>query len=262
MKHDRLITLDGTVNFRDLGGYKNKAGQQVKWNKIYRADSLSSLSANDEEKLEKMKVTVDCDLRSTNEQAMAPDRLWDGVEYVDCHVYAEAKDGSFKQEKDRSVYKLLHHIPNVNENNNFLGGIYQNVILSPASQRAFAKVFANLLTLPEDQALVFHCSAGKDRTGMTAALILIALGVDEKTISQDYLLTNQLYTFGLKKQMPSDSEMIDLVNRMNITEGEGAAIKGITRTINEGFGGFEKYFTKVLGFSSEDLEKLKQLYLA
>ncbi|MBP2058823.1 protein-tyrosine phosphatase [Lactobacillus colini] len=261
MKHDRLITLDGTVNFRDLGGYRNKDGQHLKWNKIYRADSLSSLSANDEAKLEEMRVTIDCDLRSTNEQAMAPDQLWDGVQYIDCHLYAETRDGSFAKEKDRAVYKFLHHIPKINGTNNFLGEIYQNVILSPASQAAFAKVFANLLTLPEDEGLVFHCSAGKDRTGMTAALLLTALGVDDKTISQDYLLTNQLYSFGLKKQIPSDSEMINLVNRMNVTQGEGTAIKGVTQTINEGFGGFDKYFIKVLGFSKEDLTRLRELYL-
>ena len=62
----------------------------------------------------------------------------------------------------------------------------------------FARVFASLLTLPEDEALVYHCSAGKDRTGMTTALILKGLGVDEHTIARDYLLTNELYTFGLK----------------------------------------------------------------
>ncbi|MBD5429618.1 tyrosine-protein phosphatase [Lactobacillus sp.] len=261
MAHDRLITLDGTVNFRDLGGYTNKDGQRIRWNKIYRADSLSSLSVNDKEKLASMKVAIDCDLRSTNEQRIAPDQLWDGVKYVDCHVYAEDKDGSLEEEKDRSVYKFLHHIPKVGEKGNFLGEIYQNVILSPVSQKSFAKVFAHLLNLPENEALVFHCSAGKDRTGMTAALILTALGVDEKTIAQDYLLTNKLYPFGFKKQIPSDSEMIDLVNRMNIAQGEGAAIKGITRTINEGFGGFEKYFTKVLGFTKEDLKRFKELYL-
>ena len=80
MEHNRLITFDGTVNFRDIGGYENNEGKHVKWGKIYRSDSLSSLTKRDEEKLEEMKVTVDCDLRTSNEQLMAPDRQWNGVE--------------------------------------------------------------------------------------------------------------------------------------------------------------------------------------
>lgn len=257
MTHERLITLDGTVNFRDLGGYENNHGQKVKWNKIYRSDSLSSLTPEDQEKLEKMKVTIDCDLRSTNEQEMAPDRLWHNVEFEDCHVYSEGHSGNFVDEK-RPLYKFLHHIPDMDS---YLGQIYQDVILSPSSQKAFAKVFAKLLSLPEDQALVYHCSAGKDRTGMMSALILTGLGVDDRTIAKDYLLTNELYSFGLKKQMPSDSEMLQLVNQMNVTQGEGTAIKGVTATINEGFGSFENYFTKILGFSKNDLADFKKLYL-
>ena len=257
MEHNRLVTFDGTVNFRDIGGYENNDGKHVKWNKIYRSDSLSSLTKRDEEKLEEMKVTVDCDLRTSNEQLMAPDRQWNGVEVLDCHVYAEDSSGNFVNDSHK-LYRFLHHIPKVNS---YLGEIYQNVILSPASQKAFARVFASLLTLPEDEALVYHCSAGKDRTGMTTALILKGLGVDEHTIARDYLLTNELYTFGLKKQLPSDSEMIKMVNRMNITEGEGTAIEGITQTIDIGYGGFENYFTKELGFSRQDLKDFRKMYL-
>ena len=150
MEHNRLVTFDGTVNFRDIGGYENNEGKHVKWNKIYRSDSLSSLTKSDEEKLEKMKVTVDCDLRTSNEQLMAPDKKWSGVEVLDCHVYAEDSSGNFVNDSHK-LYRFLHHIPKVNS---YLGEIYQNVILSPASQKAFARVFASLLTLPENEALV------------------------------------------------------------------------------------------------------------
>ena len=257
MEHNRLITFDGTVNFRDIGGYENNEGKHVKWRKIYRSDSLSSLTERDEEKLEKMNVTVDCDLRTSNEQVMSPDRKWPGVEVLDCHVYAEDSSGNFVNDSHK-IYRFLHHIPKVDS---YLGEIYQNVILSPASQKAFARVFAALLTLPENEALVYHCSAGKDRTGMTTALILKGLGIDEHNIARDYLLTNELYTFGLKKQLPSDSEMIKMINRMNVTEGEGMAVKGITQTIDAGYGGFENYFTKEFGFSKQDLKDFRKLYL-
>lgn len=256
-KQQRLITLDGSTNFRDLGGYLTKDKKTVRWQKIYRSDSLSSLSLADQQKLTELKIVVDCDLRSTNEQKFASDKLWNNVKYIDAHIYSEDDHGEFIDEK-RPLYKFLHHVPKVD---NYLGKIYQDVTLSKTGQQAFAKVFSNLLTLSDDQALVFHCSAGKDRTGMTAALILMGLGVPEKTIIQDYLLTNELYHFGLSKKLPSDSEMLKLVNKMNVTTGEGDAVKGITRTIEEGFGGFENYFIKILGFTKKDLKEFRKRYL-
>ncbi|QNQ81230.1 tyrosine-protein phosphatase [Lactobacillus sp. PV034] len=253
----RLITFDGTVNFRDIGGYQGASGKKTKWHKIYRADSLSSLSDNDQVRLTEMGVVIDCDLRSTHEQTIAPDKLWEGAKYLDCHVYAENSQGDLIED-DHQLDEFLHQIPKVE---GYLGQIYQNVLLSKEGQAAFRQVFVQLLNLAPDKALVYHCSAGKDRTGMVTALILTGLGVDDKTIAQDYLLTNELFPYGLRKQIPSDSDMIKLVNRMNVTAGEGRAIKGITQTLRDGFGGFDIYFTKILGFTQEDLKKLRSLYL-
>lgn len=88
MPHNRIVTLDGALNFRDIGGYKNDKGQSVKWNKIYRSDSLSSLSYKDKIKLAKLHVIVDCDLRSSYEKNSSPDDLWSGVKYVDVPLYS------------------------------------------------------------------------------------------------------------------------------------------------------------------------------
>lgn len=185
MKHDRILALDGPLNFRDIGGYQNDKGQHVKWNKIYRSDSLSSLSKEDQEKLVERRITVDVDLRSKYEQNSAPDKLGSNVRFVDAHIYSENR----KQNKgDNKLYRFVHHIPDMGDN--WLGQIYQQVLLNSHSQHEFAKIFAELIELPEEDALVYHCSAGKDRTGMTSALILTALGVDDDTISRDYLLTN------------------------------------------------------------------------
>ena len=112
MARERLITFDGTVNFRDIGGYQGMDGKRTKWNKIYRSDSLSSLSSSDQERLTQMKVTVDCDLRSTNEQTIAPDKLWKGAECLDCHVYAEDSSGDLVEE-NHPIYKFLHQIQKI-----------------------------------------------------------------------------------------------------------------------------------------------------
>ena len=256
MAHDRILALDGPLNFRDIGGYQNDKGQHVKWNKIYRSDSLSSLSDEDQAKLAERRITVDVDLRSRYEQNSAPDKLWPNVRFVDAHVYSENR----KQNKgDNKLYRFVHHIPDMGDN--WLGQIYQQVLLNSHSQHEFAKIFAELIELPEEDALVYHCSAGKDRTGMTSALILTALGVDDDTISRDYLLTNELYDFALAKQFPDDNEIVSLVSKMNITKGEGPAIHGITETIRQGWGSFDSFFKKELGFSQKDLNRFRKMYL-
>lgn len=256
MKHERIIALDGPLNFRDIGGYKNNKGQQVKWNKIYRSDSLSSLSQEDEIKLAKLRITVDCDLRSEYEKTSAPDRLWPGVRYVDTPLYSN----DINDDKASNVFfRFWHHLPDMSDN--FIGGIYQRAILNQHSQLEFAKIFSQLLTLDQDDALVYHCSAGKDRTGMTTALILMALGVDDDTIAKDYLLTNSLYSFAMKKDFPDNDKISKMVAKMNVTKGEGTAILGITETIRAGWGSFDQFFKKELGFRQVDLDKFRQMYL-
>lgn len=256
MAHDRIVALDGPLNFRDIGGYKNDKGQHVKWNKIYRSDSLSSLSDKDKQTLAHRNIVIDIDLRSKYEQVRAPDKSWPNMRYVDAHIYSENR----KENKgENKLYRFIHHIPDME--NNYLGQIYQQVLLNSHSQQMFAKIFAELIELPQEDALVYHCSAGKDRTGMTTALILTALGVDDDTIAQDYLLTNELYNFALAKQYPDDNQIATMVSKMNLTKGEGPAIHGITETIRMGWGSFDAFFKKELGFKQSDLDRFRKMYL-
>lgn len=256
MTQNRIIELDGPLNFRDIGGYESKDGKHVKWNKIYRSDSLSRLSVRDKVKLVKLKVSVDCDLRSDYEKTMAPDNLWAGAKFVDVPLYSNDLS---EDKAGNKLYRFFHHLPDLQDN--FIGRIYQNTLLNTHSQEEFRKVFQELLALPAENGLVYHCSAGKDRTGMMTALILMALDVPDDTIAGDYLLTNQLYDFARSRQLPSNDEISEMVARMNVTHGEGKAILGITKTIRAGWGSFENFFKKELGFSSKDLEQLKKLYL-
>ena len=256
MTHDRIVSLDGPRNFRDLGGYENSQGQKVKWNKIYRSDSLSSLSYKDKIDLVKRRVAIDCDLRSRYEKNSSPDDLWSGVKYVDVPLYS---DDSSEDKSASKIYRFMHHLPDLK--GNFIGQIYQRTLLNSHSQQEFAEIFDQLLNMPEDEALVFHCSAGKDRTGMTAALILMALGVDDDTIARDYLLTNKLYDFAVSRNLPSNDEISAMIAKMNITKGEGTAVYGITETIRQGWGSFDSFFTKELGFSQNDLNEFRKMYL-
>lgn len=250
MTHERIVSLDGPMNFRDLGGYSNQQGQTIKWGAIYRADDLSSLSHHDRQKLTALNITVDCDLRSSFEMMTAPDRHWSHVKYVDAHVYAQNGEDDHRLD-----------IPGVHSFADFLSNVYQHVLLSSHSQQAFKIVMQELLKLPKEEALVFHCSAGKDRTGMIAALILSVLGVDDETIIRDYLLTNQLYSFARQDQIKSDDEIGQLVANMNVTKGDGPVMQGFLQTIKDGWGTTENLFRQEYGFSPADIEHFKQRFL-
>lgn len=255
MKHERLVLLDGAVNFRDIGGYRSQDGRKVKWHKIYRSDSLTQLSALDQEKLAQLHITIDCDLRSELEAKFHPDASWPNRKLVFTPLYDEQNNDS---DMHFRLQQLLHKIPQISD---YLGSIYQRVLLNKHSQEMIAAIFKQLLHLPADAALVYHCSAGKDRTGIMTAMILLALNVDEVTIIKDYLLTNRLYDFSWQHQHPSTDQLSKMIAQMNVTRGEGLAIQGITQTITAGWGNFANFFVKELGFNKNDLIRLQQMYL-
>lgn len=254
----RVVVLDGSINFRDLGGYVNRQGQKVVWEHIYRAAGLSNLSTADQALLAKRRIRYDIDLRSPSEQTTQPDRRWQDVQLISNPIYPVT-------DSERVFNRLQRHWPFHHHTQpkltNPIARIYQNVILNAYSQKAFAKIFKILLAQKADQATVFHCAAGKDRTGMTAALILSALDVPEKTIIQDYLLTNDLYDFTYQAQAPTADQIQQAVAKMNTQSGEALYIQGVLQTIDEGYGGFTHYWQEALGFSKQDLLDFRKLYL-
>ncbi|MDK7075496.1 tyrosine-protein phosphatase, partial [Lactobacillus gasseri] len=92
----------------------------------------------------------------------------------------------------------------------------QKILLDKTGQMALKRVFQEILSLDENDALVFHCTAGKDRTGLVAAVILLGLGVKEEDIIADYLLSNELYLFSIKHTLPTDDDLQNIIERMNL----------------------------------------------
>jgi protein-tyrosine phosphatase len=173
---DRIIPLQGCVNFRDLGGYPTRDGRTVKWLRLFRSDAMHHMTQADAEYVSKnLGVVTVIDLRNADEvqrdgrgpMAGAP------VEFY-CVPFLEKRGNDPPSPSEDPVVRL--------------GGIYQWIF-----QNAGGLIAKALSKLAADGSLpaVFHCTAGKDRTGILAALILGVLGVDDEEIMRDYLLTNQ-----------------------------------------------------------------------
>ncbi|WP_440896359.1 tyrosine-protein phosphatase [Amphibacillus sp. Q70] len=172
------------VNFRDLGGIANKAGKKVKSKRILRSGELVSIAKQDREQLiSQYQLKKIIDLRGKEEVRKNPDDLFTGVEYLHIDVMEDIDKNT------TSLYDLLKHA-NVLQVDKAMINVYEQLILDPIAQKGY-QAFLQEMIKQEEGAVLFHCFAGKDRTGVGAALLLSLLEVDQELIFEDYLQTNR-----------------------------------------------------------------------
>ncbi len=148
----RSVKVQGAVNVRDLGGYGTKDGKTVKWKKLYRSADISKLTESDLDTLRQRKITYVVDLRGINESKAAPDKLNANTDYILCPA------GS-----DQNLNDWMNKLMSLQNSGDSMMMYYSNTTFLADRYKSF---FNKLLLLPNDQALLFHCTAGKDRTGV------------------------------------------------------------------------------------------------
>ncbi|MQS89201.1 tyrosine-protein phosphatase [Companilactobacillus mishanensis] len=247
----RILNLNGAINLRELGGYPTVSGKKLKYQKLLRSGDISNLTPKTMDYLKNYGLKYVVDFRSMNEQKMWPDKTSDFYKVYPDPVYPLRGNGE----------KLARVLPD-NEDS-YLGLIYQSVVLDKHAQQSYSLLFELLLENTEpDQSVLFHCAAGKDRTGIGAILILKALGVDMETITQDYLLTNLMYEDAdVIEDTLNDENGDQTINKMNMTKADVQSISSVIEAIEHYYGTFENYLNEALGVSPEQLEKLKEIYL-
>jgi protein-tyrosine phosphatase len=171
---NRLLAAKGMYNVRDIGGYAAGEGRQVKRGIFYRAGELHRLSGAGKALLESKNIKTIVDFRSKEEMENAPDDVLSGV----LHIH--------QLSIDPGNMTSLSHIEAGVPVEDFMLELYG--ILVTGARPQYRKFF-RILSEPENTPLLFHCSAGKDRTGLAAALLLLALGVDRETVYADYMLS-------------------------------------------------------------------------
>jgi protein-tyrosine phosphatase len=180
----RVLPFEGGCNFRDLGGYRTDDGRQIRPGVLYRSGVMSYFSPADEPHLSKLGLRIICDLRRADERDKEPTRwpsehtqilFWDEEPHIDSQSelsWNDSVDGEHARTVITSLYRAMPGWLNTR-----LRGIFE--------QLAGGNV-----------PLLFHCAAGKDRTGLSAALILHTLGVPRETIIADYEFTNRAVDLG------------------------------------------------------------------
>jgi protein-tyrosine phosphatase len=180
---ERRVDLEGCCNFRDLGGYQGADGRMVRWGLVYRADALGRLTPADLERLSPLGLRTVCDLRGEREAAATPDAEIAGIERVSAPMGEGDSDNGFL-ERIRSG-----EMAEVTEAD--MARIYGLMLDRFTPQ---IRLVIERAADPGQHAIVFHCAAGKDRTGIIAALLLGALGVATEDILDDYEATNRYRT--------------------------------------------------------------------
>ncbi|HUD90401.1 tyrosine-protein phosphatase [Sphingobium sp.] len=255
-QHPRLLPLAGSRNFRDLGGYRTADGHSVKWGKLFRSGTMYQLTAQDYVYLNRVGIQTVVDFRSTEERQAEPTK-WQGdhAPTMLADDYA-AKDMGLMPNADMKNWT-------VDQAQEVMAASYPKIMATFSSQ--YRRMFQQLLA--GDAPLVFHCSAGKDRTGVAAALILTALGVPRATIEQDYLLTNQYLDASamMAKSANSPAAQPWMSLPAPVLQAFGKAdrlyIDAVLDRIDAHPDGARGYLRDEMGLSEADIAKLRQLYL-
>ena len=177
----RVLRLVGASNFRDLGGYRTREGRTVRWRRVFRSDRLDGLDDIDWRRLAALGIDTAIDFRAADECRDAP-----ASRQTPRRVALPIASALGMQ---LAALRAAGTLVDESGMRDLMQREYRRMLLEHADR------FAEFLHLVADAegAVVFHCAAGKDRTGIAAALLLGALGVDRASIEEDYLLSNALY---------------------------------------------------------------------
>lgn len=240
--YPRVVPLEGGSNFRDLGGYRVADGRRVRRGLVFRSAHLGGLTDADRSVLGGLGVRTIVDLRGLNEAAETPH----AITGLEARVLAAAIEPGVG-ERIRAALDEGRATPDVIAG--FMTAHYRDY--PGRAVPAFRTLFA-ALSEPSSRPLVFHCTAGKDRTGFAAALLLSILGVPWETVVEDYLHTNAVWT-GHVGRYPE----LDPPTRAALIEARADYLEAAFAALRENHGEVETFFETALGLDGACRARLR-----
>ena len=242
---DRRIELDGVTNFRDLGGYETTAGDRVKWRTFFRSDTLSGLTDADMEAVCGLGLDTAVDLRYADERHREPSRFLG-------HDQVEVLALGLDERLGASFLDSFEPSPEAAESaRTYLTENYRNYPF------LYAHAYRELVRrLAKGERVVVHCTAGKDRAGTAAALVLMALGVPRETVFEDYLLTNRYWDRGGREKPGMDAETV-----ASIFSARAEYLDAAFTAIEDRYGTVQAYLEEHVGLDDTALGALRSARL-
>ena len=244
----RDVALEGAVNFRDMGEYSTTDYRSTVRGKVYRAGDISKLTDADMEELKRRKIYTVIDFRSEADAAAAPDRLLPGANYISLPA------GSV------SAADIASLIEKHNSGMDAMVALYSDVSHFRDKYRQF---FRQLILLPDTSALLFHCSTGKDRAGIAAALFLYTLDIPIETIISDYLASNHFRLNENQKNIDCmvNEHGIDRKMAAELMDANPRYLESMFQALRRQHGSIDSFLSKELGINEIVKYRLREKFL-
>lgn len=256
-----VLPINTVLNPRDLGGYYGWNNRKVKSHRLLRTGSINQISIEDEHFLQDYGLCKIIDLRSRTESIECPDPKISGVEYF--LIPLSDEDGTLGGKDDLNDSSVIYN------EDQYVGfkmmcEHYRDHVIKK-HDRAAVRQILDILANTEKGTVLYHCSEGKDRTGFVTLFILYLLGVDLETIRQDYLYSNYMLNdyraIRDKKFQKDDKSLTFRANMRILSSASDSFFDTVLITIENKFGGIEKYFKEQLGITPTLRDRLRKLYL-
>ena len=244
-----FLEFERIENVRDMGGLTRLDGKLIREGRLYRTGHLHHATKSDIRRLEALGVACVVDFRDYGEVRRSPDADIPGAKYL--HLPALPPLDSLFPPYGTATPKQAHEA---------FTSLYRYLGLSPEAMEAYTAFFRELLAL-EGQPVIFHCTQGKDRTGVAAILLMSALGFERETVIEEYMRTNQFM-----------QGVLDGMIRTRVSEDEMAVAREVFWVFEENvryyfhcieveYGSMETYLELALNLGPEEIERLKEYYL-
>ena len=260
------IPLNGANNTRDLGGIP--AGSSfIRRNKLIRSGALTDLSQEDVSLLQSIPLKKVVDLRTSAETLRRKDVIIDHVEYLSLPLMQERTLGVTREQTLAEQLLSMAKDPDFDAER-YMQNIYADLVSSDFAADQFRRFFEILLQ-PCEGAILWHCSAGKDRVGVCTALLLTALGAEESVIMEDYLLTNRFVMEDVLRSAKEVCAMLgDSADPAVITEMvtvlysvRESYLRSVFEELTHRYGSTNQFLTRRICLTPEEIHQLKEMYL-
>lgn len=255
----QFINIEGAINLRDFGGYQTETGRKVKTGMLYRCGVMTDIAEHAYDDFAALDIGVICDLRSQEEADNQPTPK---VAPFDVRVHIPIWPGSSTQ--FQTAMQESNRRPSAEDFMNFMNNVTREIARDHVE--AYKELMSHLCDT--DRGFLLHCSAGKDRTGFGAAIILTMLGVDHETVIHDYLVSNEATELAerMKDRMLSSMREQGLPERvdeniLHIMSGVRAEyLIAAFDEIDNHYGGVQGYLEEV-GISPAEQKELEKKLL-
>ena len=258
----KLKKLDNT---RDLGGFPTESGKKIKKGKLIRSGRLHKLPECTIRALENMHITTIVDMRIDRERLEYPGTQIDGAKHVHLPLVCTATTGITHTKSMAST--MLNESKRIKTEfgtaDNYMNSVYEIILFDGESQKKLREFFD--LVIADENCIIWHCNAGKDRTGICAMLLEYLLGVDEKLIVEDYVISGK---FQSKKRFWQKAGLViaPIPHRFKqilyaLMNAKPQYIQGAIDEIKRRYGTVVDYCKQALNITDEEIELLKNKYL-